>query len=355
MAIMESRHPRLDGREEDSMTSAMRVPKLCLVGALHMGSPDDVIPFLHATFPRLAGEVKHHGIIARQIQYASGTDEGDYIHFLGMEVDRIEDIPEGMMAWQIDDDSWSVLQPRDGVDEVIWQTALSWEWLDLRVPGRPCGEFSAEWLSNGISALHSFRMVSNSYIGAPADDDIRLVEYDPAWPWKFEEMKERLLDLLGLDVAIRIEHYGSTSIPGMPAKPVIDILVEIPSFGEGRKRAIPAFNAPEVEYWRSDHMRFYMRDGITGTRTHHLHMAPAGHRIWEGLAFRDYLRAHPDDASRYVALKYELADRHRTDREAYTNAKAAIVRAITDMAQRGSGEAIHDGSGIGCLSCSKAD
>jgi len=61
-------------------------------------------------------------------------------------------------------------------------------------------------------------------------------------------------------------------------------------------------------------------------------MAPAGHEIWNGLAFRDYLRSHPEDAARYVALKRELAGRHRTDRERYTEAKGAFVREMTEKA-----------------------
>jgi len=145
-------------------------------------------------------------------------------------------------------------------------------------------------------------------------------------------MKLRLQKLLGPEIALRIEHYGSTAIPGLPAKPIIDILVEIPSWEAARKRAIPAFNSPEIEYWCSDHLRFYVRDKLTGLRTHHLHLAPAGHGIWEGLAFRDYLRAHPREAQSYVELKYQLAELHRTDRGAYTDAKEAFVREITERA-----------------------
>jgi len=72
------------------------------------------------------------------------------------------------------------------------------------------------------------------------------------------------MDLLGPGVALRVEHYGSTSIPVCPAKPIIDILVEIPSWEEGRKRAIPVFNSPEIEYWfYNDHMCFILRDKVT--------------------------------------------------------------------------------------------
>jgi len=67
-------------------------------------------------------------------------------------------------------------------------------------------------------------------------------------------------------------------------------------------------------------------------RTHHVHLAPASHPVWDGLAFRDALRAHPDTAARYAALKGELATRYREDREGYTEAKTAFVREVTAKA-----------------------
>ena len=81
-------------------------------------------------------------------------------------------------------------------------------------------------------------------------------------------------------------------------------------------------------------MCFIVRDEVTGIRTYHIHLAPAGHRIWEGLAFRDYMRTHSGDAARYVALKLDLAKCYQKDREGYTDAKEAFVREITDMALR---------------------
>lgn len=310
----------------------MNTPILQLVGCLYTGSPDGVIPFLIDNFSRLTDEVKHLRTLPRQVQYASGIGDGDYIHFLGVEVECIEDVPEGMMAWEMNGNSWRIT----GTDDLIWHDSIQWQWFDMTVTDRLCGEFSArcpaEWNRDKSPALRNFRIQSQSYLGAPCNDDIILVDYDPSWPEKYEQMKKHLLDTIGSDIVLRIEHYGSTSIPGIPAKPVIDILVEAPSFAQARERMIPALNTPEIEYWCSDHMRFYIRHKETGVRTYHLHVAPAGHRIWEGLAFRDYLRTHPEDAERYVALKRELVDKHSTDRLAYTNAKEAFVRKVTDKA-----------------------
>ena len=180
-----------------------------------------------------------------------------------------------------------------------------------------------------------FRITSNAYFHPEksADDDVHLADYDASWPRQYNEMARFLRESLGPKTALRIEHYGSTSIPGIPAKPVIDVLVEIPSFEQARKSAIPLFNRPECEYWwYMDHMCFIVRHELMGKRTHHIHMAPAGHRIWEGLAFRDHLRARPSDAARYADLKNELARQHQTDRERYTQAKAEFVSEMTAKA-----------------------
>lgn len=310
-----------------------------LVGMLHRNDPAGTVDFLKSAFPRLESEVKHTGSLTRHVQYESGTSDEDHLHFLGVEVSRIEDIPEGMIAWDLRGDTWTVLQPKDGKGVVTWREDLSWQWLDQSTPERSIGEFTAkcpsEWSDKSVSPPRDFTIFATGYIDKSkhVDDDIYLVDYDPSWPRKYDEMACWLRDSLGPHVALRVEHYGSTSIPGMPAKPVIDVLVEVPSFAEARKRAIPLFNRPECEYWwYTDHMCFHMRESLAGRRTHHIHVALAGHRIWEGLAFRDYLRSHPEDASNYAALKGELAARHQRDRERYTDAKTEFVREVTAKA-----------------------
>jgi GrpB-like predicted nucleotidyltransferase (UPF0157 family)/predicted transcriptional regulator YdeE len=316
---------------------APETPRLRLVGALHTGDPEGVIPFLIKTFPRLVREVKHTGSVARQVQFQSGEGAEDHLHFLGIEVEKIEDIPEGMIAWDLQGDTWTVLESGHGQDQITWQENVCWQWLDQSVDGKLTGEFTAKvpsnWSKTGTSESTAFGISANSYLGigieGGSDDNVYLADYDPSWPEKYLEMESRLRKDIGSDVALHIEHYGSTAIPNMPAKPIIDILVEIPSFEEARKRVIPVFNKPECEYWwYKDHMCFIIRDKFMGIRTHHIHMAPAGHRIWDGLKFRDYLRTHPEDASRYAALKRELAEHYRTDRESYTDAKTDFVREV---------------------------
>ena len=81
------------------------------------------------------------------------------------------------------------------------------------------------------------------------------------------------------------------------------MLVELPSYEEAIPRSFERLVGEEWEYWMyADHVIFVKREKLMGIRTHHVHMAPQGHRLWEGLAFRDFLRANPADAVRYAAL-----------------------------------------------------
>lgn len=164
-----------------------------------------------------------------------------------------------------------------------------------------------------------------------------ITEYDPNWPELFQQEATRLRNLLGEDLVQHIEHFGSTAIPGMAAKPVIDMLVEIPSFGRAKQEALPILDADGFAYcWRYDrppgHIMLIKGLSLNGSRTHHLHMAPAGHRLWERLYFRDYLRTHRSEALRYEQLKRDLAHRFAGDCEAYTEAKGEYVQMITARA-----------------------
>jgi GrpB-like predicted nucleotidyltransferase (UPF0157 family) len=168
-------------------------------------------------------------------------------------------------------------------------------------------------------------------------DDVELVPYDPRWPEMFRMEADRLGRLLGGAVVRRVEHMGSTAVPGLSAKPVIDMLVEIPSFELAERMVLPKLRDDGWEYlWRDDrppgHMMF-IRRGVGDVRTHHVHMAPAGHPMWERLWFRDYLRSHADEARRYEQLKHRLAAEHAGDREAYTEGKGEYVKRVTALAR----------------------
>lgn len=173
-------------------------------------------------------------------------------------------------------------------------------------------------------------------------DKIELVPYDPQWPARFEEEKAHLLSCLPKDIITRIEHYGSTSIPGLIAKPVVDMLVEVPDLHQVKEVVPPILEPQGYDYfWRptrgDDGPPFYAwfikRDGA-GARTHHIHMVEPHFEHWDGLIFRDSLRSHPEMASEYAALKTRLAEQHSCDRVAYTLAKTEFVRKVLDLAHR---------------------
>ncbi len=163
-----------------------------------------------------------------------------------------------------------------------------------------------------------------------------LTAYDPTWPARFEVEKTALQRALAPWLAGPIEHIGSTAVPGMIAKPVVDIMAGIWTL-EASRPAIAAAGVigycyapyrPASEHWFcKPSPRF---------RTHHLHLVPFASGQWhEVLAFRDYLRAHPLAAAEYAALKATLAHEFEFDREAYTDAKAPFIARLTRLALDG--------------------
>lgn len=168
---------------------------------------------------------------------------------------------------------------------------------------------------------------------------IVVTEYDPAWPRLFEVLRGRLLDALGEGLAVAVEHVGSTSVPGLAAKPILDIdavvraTEDVPLAIERLQRAgyrhegnlgirgREAFRPPQDAPW------------------HHLYVLPAdSEELRRHLAFRDHLRAHPREAAAYADLKREAARRAGGDRRVYTEAKADFVeRALARRPERGAG------------------
>jgi GrpB-like predicted nucleotidyltransferase (UPF0157 family) len=164
---------------------------------------------------------------------------------------------------------------------------------------------------------------------------IEIVEYDPSWPRLYEKEAGFLRERFGPELIVRIEHYGSTAVPGLAAKPVIDILVEITSFEAAKAGIQPVLENLGYGYnWYNRHMAFFKGYFSEGAQKYHLHMAPGDHPIMDDLFFRDYLLKHPEAAREYEELKYRLAEIHHHDREAYTEAKTDFVRQITDQAKK---------------------
>jgi GrpB-like predicted nucleotidyltransferase (UPF0157 family) len=170
-------------------------------------------------------------------------------------------------------------------------------------------------------------------------DDIIIVDYNPHWPHLFQQEAARIRQALGEDLILRLEHIGSTAVPGLPAKPIIDLLIGVNSIPEARQIAVPALEALGYAFWYDDpdpnHLFFVKGLPPNGPRSHHIHIVPAEGSEWDRVLFRDYLRAHPDEAARYAALKRDLATRFQNDREAYTDAKGEYIKSITEKAKSG--------------------
>jgi GrpB-like predicted nucleotidyltransferase (UPF0157 family)/GNAT superfamily N-acetyltransferase len=161
------------------------------------------------------------------------------------------------------------------------------------------------------------------------DQLVQLAAYDPSWPRRFAEERPRLEDAIGAWITGGIHHIGSTAVPQLEAKPVIDILAGVESLEASRPCFDPLAKAGYLyaPYCAAE-MHWFCKPHPS-RRTHHLHLVPTGSRRYrDELAFRDRLRASPGIAGEYGALKRDLADRFAQDREAYTEAKAGFIERV---------------------------
>jgi len=172
-------------------------------------------------------------------------------------------------------------------------------------------------------------MTEQESLLAAIHEEVKQHPHDPSWPSKFATEDQRLASLLP-GVFIEVEHIGSTAVPGMPAKPIIDLLAGVESMASAKsiaERICTSGYTTSIEFNATLVDRMWFMRCAGGRRTHHLHVVIHDSDVWrEHLAFRNALRSNPSLAARYAALKSQLAARHVTDREAYTNAKAEFIR-----------------------------
>jgi GrpB-like predicted nucleotidyltransferase (UPF0157 family) len=159
-----------------------------------------------------------------------------------------------------------------------------------------------------------------------SDAAIHVVPYDPSWVAQFEEERALLEALLTPWRRGPIEHVGSTAVPGLCAKPVIDMMVGVVSLAESEpaKASLAGAGYQYADY-KSDVMHWFCKPSFA-KRTHHLHLIPFGSPLWsERLRFRDLLRGDARLAAEYASLKLELARKFEFDREGYTDAKWPFI------------------------------
>jgi len=165
------------------------------------------------------------------------------------------------------------------------------------------------------------------------NETFELADYNPEWPTLFQQEADKIAAVIG-DAVIEVEHIGSTSIPGIRAKPIIDILLIVEHFApldEYRERLEPLgyHIFAHKDFNQADHLFFWK--GMP--RTHHLHIVE--YATWEHqrhLLFRDYLRNHPEVAEQYEQVKRELSIAFKSNRPAYTKGKTAFIKPIVAFA-----------------------
>lgn len=172
-------------------------------------------------------------------------------------------------------------------------------------------------------------------------EEVAIVSYDPGWPKRFEAEAAFLRSKLPKQLIKRIEHFGSTAVPGLSAKPVIDILVEVSSLEETKKQIVPILEAEGYEYfWRPvrgndgpPYYAWFIKRNSEGKRTHHIHMVEADSERWIDLYFRDYLRKFPAEAKKYAEVKIKLSNQYPNDRIKYTDGKTNFIVSVTKKAK----------------------
>jgi len=173
------------------------------------------------------------------------------------------------------------------------------------------------------------------------NEKVDLVEYDTHWDRMFLEEKRHLESCLPSVLVKRIEHFGSTAVPRMPAKPIIDILVEVTSLERTKNEIVPILESQGYEYfWRASFgeatppfYAWFIKRDTSGNRTHHIHMVEKNYKHWDRLLFRDYLRENAVVAKEYADLKMSLSRIYRNDRVRYTDEKTKFITRITRIAR----------------------
>lgn len=152
--------------------------------------------------------------------------------------------------------------------------------------------------------------------------------YDPAWKVEFQEASDHVSQALD-DNVLAIHHIGSTAIPGIHAKPIIDILLLVADINmlDEQSPAMERLGYEAMGEFGIEGRRYFRKEDASGTRTHHVHAFERGDPEYERhLAFRDYMIAHPEKAQQYSHLKQKLAQAHPEDIEAYMDGKDPFIK-----------------------------
>jgi len=165
---------------------------------------------------------------------------------------------------------------------------------------------------------------------------VAVIEYNKKWPKLFNQERNLLLKALG-KAAICIEHIGSTSVPSLAARPVIDIMAGLRDFADADSLVPKVVDLGYTyirEYENVMPNRRFFRKMQNGKDTHHIHMVEIGGEFWERhLLFRDYLRENPKIAAEYALLKKKLARHQWKDANDYAEAKTQFIKGVEEQAR----------------------
>jgi GrpB-like predicted nucleotidyltransferase (UPF0157 family) len=181
------------------------------------------------------------------------------------------------------------------------------------------GQFNAQVLEVGASPKDKEAILPRR---------ITVVPYDPTWKSEFQEETGQISRALGENV-LAIHHIGSTAIPGIHAKPIIDILLRVADINllDEQRSAMEQLGYEVMGEYGIKGRRYFRKDDDSGTRTHHVHAFETGNPEYERhLVFRDYMIAHPEKAQQYSTLKQKLARAHPDDIEAYMDGKDPFIK-----------------------------
>jgi len=161
--------------------------------------------------------------------------------------------------------------------------------------------------------------------------EVIVVDYDPTWPALFDQLKARAWPVVQ-DVALRVEHVGSTSVPGLAAKPIVDMDVVVPAGASAVEEAIARL--ARLGYVHQGNLEVEGREAFRappGDPQHNMYVCPDDSpALRNHLRFRDYLRSHPEDARAYAALKRGLAARFRFDIDGYVEGKTEFILGVLE-------------------------
>src|SRR5690606_40150732 len=172
---------------------------------------------------------------------------------------------------------------------------------------------------------------------------IELVDHNPEWKKIYSKERDRIIDNVGKEIIFQIEHFGSSSIPGIKSKPYIDLMIEIPNeilFDENLIAQFTELGYSHFVVPARENIEAYSSSGkgynVDGTteQDFHIHMCPKHNVMWKQIDFRDFLNSNPDSAREYEKLKVKLAAKFRNDRGSYVLGKTDFVNETLEIINR---------------------